>query len=227
MVHEFRLLRNRIEAEIHAPALLLVTSATSDDGAGFTAYGLAESLGKTNQRTVLVTLDSSLSTPVSGLAPEPVYRRRATDPVTERPRPARAGSFSVVTISQERLSTISRTSVAELVNELRSENDFVVIDAGHLPTNSFGLLLVTLADAVLVAFRSGRVQQAADQLMLDMLERAESKILGVVMTDQVAIDHFNHRNDPLDPVKRVSERRSVSLLAKRLEVALSRLGRMS
>ena len=48
MAREFRLLRNRIEAEIHAPAVLLVTSATERDGAGLTAYGLAESLSKTH-----------------------------------------------------------------------------------------------------------------------------------------------------------------------------------
>jgi Mrp family chromosome partitioning ATPase len=63
---EFRLLRNRIESEIQGPAVLLVTSASDGDGASLTAYGIAESLSRTHQRTALVT------TAAVGHGPEPV-----------------------------------------------------------------------------------------------------------------------------------------------------------
>jgi Mrp family chromosome partitioning ATPase len=173
---EFRLLRNRIEAEIQAPAVLLVTSATDSDGAALTAYGLAESLSKTHQRAALVTTVAGkvghaaevvdLSTESDEPA-EATPRRRASDGLARAGRGP--GRLSVVAISHERLTTISRNNVAEMLAELRAENDYVVIDAGDLPNNSFGLLISTLADAILVAFLTGRPQVPGDRVMLDTL----------------------------------------------------------
>ncbi len=231
MVHEFRLLRNRIEAEIHAPGMVVVTSATDGDGAGLTAYGLAESLSKTNQRTVLVTTDPSITTGPSDDAalPRPVLRRRASDRLGADGRVTGEGSFEVVSVSPERVATISRSNVADLVADLRSRHDYVVIDAGNLPQNSFGLLLIGSADVALVAFRAGRSQQIADRAMLDALERAETKVLGAVMTDAAAIDHFVKRNAPATPPVTVivpePKPEPATFLTKRLEVALSRLGK--
>jgi Mrp family chromosome partitioning ATPase len=238
MVHEFRLLRNRIESEIHAPALVFVTSATDDDGAGLTAYGLAESLSKTNQRIVLVTTDPTITSGPSADDPTapPVFRRRASDRLESGSRPSRAhgdGRFEVISVSPERLTTISRSNVAEMFQDLRSRHDYVVIDAGNLPKNSFALLLVGLADVALVAFRSGRAQQPADRTMLDTLERAETKILGAVMTDTAAIEHFARRNEPEPVAQRAPapavapapQREPAAFVTKRLGFAFNRIGK--
>lgn len=231
MVHEFRLLRNRIEAEVRAPALVLVTSATDRDGAGLTAYGLAESLTKTHQRTVLVTTDTSMAAPLASTSSRPVERRRREGDRLEaidRSSPSE-GRFSVVSISPERLATISHSSVATLVQELRAANDYVVVDASDLLKNSFGLLLVSSADATLIAFRAGRAQQPTDRVMLDTLERAESKVLGVVMTDEATIDRFTHRDEPVaiqDPVLEAKPRlKPAAALIERFELALTRFGK--
>ena len=227
MVHEYRLLRNRIEAEVHAPALILVTSATDRDGAGITAYGLAESLSKTHQRTVLVTTDSTVVAPAETSMPssqQPALRRRATDRLESSGHVTGGdGRFSVVYVSPERIATISRSSVASLVQGLRSEHDYVVIDAGDLPKNSFGLLLIASADATLLAFRAGRAQQPADRVMLDMLERAESKVLGVVMTDMSMIDTFAQRDEPVVVKEPAHEGKPLAAFAGRVEVALQRV----
>jgi Mrp family chromosome partitioning ATPase len=222
MVHEFRLLRNRIESEIHSPAVLLVTSATDRDGAAVTAYGLAESLSKTHQRTALVTTAKAVVNSPQLLGPAtPVQHRRASDRLDGGAAKS-PGGLSVVSISQERLTTISRTNVSSLIEGLRAEHDYVVVDGGDLPANSFALLVASSADAVLLTFLAGRQQTPHDRAMLDTLERAESKVLGVVMTDQEAIDHFERRevqveNHQLVPAKRVSHP-----IVQRLEVALNR-----
>jgi len=238
-VHEFRLLRNRIEAEVHAPALLFVTSGSDGDGAGFAAHGIAESLSRTHQRTVLVTSDSTLAPPTPAGPAEPL-RRRASDRVGAPDAPPTGAGFSVVCLSPERVATISRSRVAEMVKELRSSNDYVVIDAGNIAKNGLGLLLVGSADAAIVAFRSGRAQQEGDQFLLDTLERAESKTIGVIMTDQDAIDHFLQQDESgarLESVVGADEATkpkpaagvlqqvssAPAKLAKRLELALSRL----
>jgi hypothetical protein len=221
---EFRLLRNRIEAQIHAPALVFVTSATDEDGSGFAAHGIASSLSRTHQRTVLVTTDPTFVPPVKA-EPDGVRGRRASDKVTIGDRPPNSGEFSVVCLSPERVATISRTRVAEMVQELRASNDYVVVDAGNLAKNGLGLLLAGSADVAIVAFRAGRMEQQADRLMLDALERAESKVIGVVMTDQEAIDHFGQRDaEPAVATAMPTEPKRAAVL-KRIELALSRLVR--
>jgi Mrp family chromosome partitioning ATPase len=227
LVHEFRLLRNRVEAEIQAPALLMVTSATEGDGTGFAAYGLAESLSKTHQRTVLVTSDPTLAGPAQTNAHAHTQGRRASDRLAGTTR-THGGAFSVVCLSAERIATISRSRVAEMVDELRANNDYVVIDAGHLTQNGLGLLLVGSTDAAIVAFRSGRAQHDGDRFLLDTLERAELKMIGVVMTDQAIIDHFNDRDAPAEPEaastpKQVAMLKRFEIAAKRVELAVSRL----
>jgi Mrp family chromosome partitioning ATPase len=219
---EFRLLRNRIEAEVHSPAVILVTSATDRDGAGVTAFGVAESLSKTHQRTALVTTANAPDSKSQLLAPAPnAPRRRASDPL-EGGRAKPSGGLSIISISHERLSTISRNSVAALIQELRNDHDYVVIDAGDLPNNSFALLLVASVDAALITFLSGRQQTNQDRAMLDALERAEAKVLGVVMTDQEAIDHFAHRDVPSENVEMSVARQVGNPIVHRLEVALNR-----
>jgi Mrp family chromosome partitioning ATPase len=233
LAREFRLLRNRIEAEVHAPAVLLVTSATDRDGAALTAYGLAESLSKTHQRTALLTSSATpAQTEWASGGPAPRQQRRASDRLEAGNIKLDSGGFSIVSVSHERLATISRASIAELVSELRAEHDYVVIDGGSLPENTFGLLLLPSADATLVAFLAGRPQLPADRTMLDTLEKAETKILGVVMNDQATIDQFIEQVPKREPgIEREADVppkvATPSALARHLEVALQRIGKSS
>jgi Mrp family chromosome partitioning ATPase len=232
LARQFRLLRNRIEAEVHAPAVLLVTSATDRDGAGLTAYGLAESLSKTHQRTALLTTSATAAQTEwsSGPSAPRQQRRRANDRLDAGNIKMDGGGFSIVSVSHERVATISRANIAELVSELRAEHDYVVIDGGSLPENTFGLLLLPSADATLVAFLTGRPQLPADRTMLDTLEKAETKILGVVMNEQATIDHFVEQIPKREPgIEREAEAPAKVImpatLARRFEVAVPRIGK--
>jgi Mrp family chromosome partitioning ATPase len=200
VAREFRMLRNRVEGEIQGPAVLLITSATDGDGASLTAYGLAESLSRTHQRTALVTTAAVGHGPVPVGSPQPPPRatsRRADDRPDAAARLANDGRLSIVAISHERVTTMSRSNVAEMLAQLREQYDYVVIDGGDLPNNGFGLLFVTSADGVLISFRTGRKQLAGDRVMLDSLERSEAKILGLVMNDQATIDDFTQQDEPV------------------------------
>lgn len=228
-LHEFRVLRNRIEAEVQAPAVILVTSATDRDGAHVTALGVAESLSKTHQRTALVLTFAPGEASSSVMAPYEAGppRRRASDRLGPGASRFPESGLSKITISRERLTTISRTNVASLVTELRAEHSYIVIDGGGLPTNSIALLLAASADAVLVTFLTGRQQSPSDRVMLDILERAEAKILGVVMTDDETIRHFDEPavEAETESPNFVIPKRASNPLAQRLEVALQRLGK--
>jgi Mrp family chromosome partitioning ATPase len=220
MSREFRFLRTRIEAEVQAPALLFVTSATDRDGACLTAFGLAESLSRSHQRAVLVTTDPA-AFPAADSSSEPTPLRRRASDTLEPVRSAQRGdgTFSVVSISPERLTTISRSSVAALMKRLRAENEYVVVDAGDLPTNSFGQLLLPSADAALVTFRCGRSQQPADRTMLETLERCDAKLMGVVMTDEGAIQEFARRDEG-ETVADLPQRRKAAAGGERLNITL-------
>jgi Mrp family chromosome partitioning ATPase len=239
VAREFRLLRNRVEAEIKGRAVLLITSATDGDGASLTAYGLAESLSRTHQRTALVTTAAVGHGPVPVGAPLPPPRansRRAEDRV-DAARSVHDGRLSVLAVSHERVTTMSRNDVAEMLEQLREQYDYVVIDGGDLPNSGFGLLFVSSADGVLISFRTGRKQVAGDRVMLDALERSESKVLGLVMNDQVTIDHFTQQDEPVEasepapaeprnePAAAPAFRRGFSTPIARVGGVLQRIGR--
>jgi len=90
-------------------------------------------------------------------------------------RLANGRRLSIVAISHERVTTMSRSNVAEMLAQLREQYDYVVIDGGDLPNNGFRASLFHLADGVLISFRTGRKQLAGDRVMLDSLERSEAK----------------------------------------------------
>ena len=101
----------------------------------------------------------------------------------------------------------------------------MVIDGGDLPNNSFGLLLVASADATLVTFLAGRKEIPADRIMLETLERSETKVLGVVLNDQAAIDHFAPEHETETKTEPVAIERPSAL--RRLEMAVQRIGKPS
>jgi len=202
-----------------------LTSATERDGTALTAYGLAESMSRAHQRAALVTTSApSIAAPEWALPSQPAFRRRANDRL-EAGTAEMPGGLSVVAISHERLTTLSRSSVAGMVADLRSKHDYVVIDGGDLPNNSFALLLVASVDAVLLSFVAGRQETPADRVMLDTLERSEAKILGVSMNDQATIDHFEQRETVLEPEPMMNVEKSANPLRARLEITLQRIGK--
>lgn len=221
---EFRLLRNRVEAAIKGPAVLLVTSATETDGASLTAYGLAESLCRTHQRTALVTTAAvgHGPVPVGNAQPSPRAMSRRNGEAAAAPAPETDGRLSLVAISHERVTTMSRSDVAEMLAQFQSQYDYIVIDGGDLPNNGFGLLFVGSADGVLISFLTGRKQVAGDRVMLDALDRAEAKVLGLVMNHQTAIDSFSQQEETsLETQAAPAELPSTSGLSG----ALQRIGR--
>lgn len=223
---EFRLLRNRVEAEMQAPCIVLVTSATSGDGASITAFGLAESLSRTHQSTVFVTSASHVFAPelVGPSADGP--RRRASDRITAD-APKHGGCLNVIAISHERLATISRADATSMVHELRGAHDYVVIDGHDLPNNGFAQLLVPSADAVVVTFLTGRQQSGCDKVMLDVLERSEARILGIAMTDAAFIEHEKPAGSADRIAAAVSEKPQRNALARGASFAQSLIGKSS
>jgi Mrp family chromosome partitioning ATPase len=196
---EFRLLRNTIEIRVDSPAVILATSATPDDGASLTAFGLADALSRSGRRTALVSCAGG-SASTSILAAASALRRRKSDVPGAPGRNPIAGRASYVTIASERAAMLSRSDVVAMADRLRREFEYVVIDAGELAQNAFGLLAASVADGILVSFRAGRKKADADRSMVQIVRRSSAIALGVVMTDEAAIAEYARRS-PLDDAR--------------------------
>jgi Mrp family chromosome partitioning ATPase len=72
--------------------------------------------------------------------------------------------------------------VAELIEQLRNDWDFVLIDAPPLPAVDDGLALSALVDGVLVVVRSGAVPRRVLQEMARLLDMSPAEVLGFVLT---------------------------------------------
>ncbi|MBD5654527.1 MAG: hypothetical protein IAI50_05025 [Candidatus Eremiobacteraeota bacterium] len=214
---EFRLLRNKIEAKLEAPAVILVTSATVDDGTALTALSIAESFSASNQRTVLVTSDQSAHLIATAAYPGGAeMRRRKMDKFGAANRSSADEQLSVVRVSPENMATISRSSVAALLQRLRDEYAYIIVDGPNLPQNPLALLLASAASGILVAFASGRLPLPADAAMLEILDGSSATMLGVVMSDRATIDHFAQRSasdipSAAEPAMRPIDHRDVAL----------------
>jgi Mrp family chromosome partitioning ATPase len=191
---EYRLLRNKIESKLETPAVILVTSATDDDGTSLTAQAIAESFSSSNQRTVLVTSDRSAHLSATSAYPGGAdIRRFKMDKFGAAHRSSAEEQLSVVWVSPDDIATISHSSVAALLQRLRDEYAFVVVDGPSLPQNPLALLLAPVANGILVAFRSGRQRCPADTSLLESLAESSATMLGVVMSDRATIDLFAER----------------------------------
>jgi Mrp family chromosome partitioning ATPase len=84
--------------------------------------------------------------------------------------------------SHERLSAV--------VEEMRSNYDFTIIDAATFSGSRTVLSLARLVDGILVAVRIGRAPTAEDRSMVGILEQLGGNVVGVVATEAEAIANF-------------------------------------
>jgi len=162
-----KLLRARIEAELGAPAVVMVTSACVGDGKSLTAYSLAESLAACGHSVALVS--------------------RSCEELQQ---------VAIVEMSLNGKYAPSREPLKSFVEGLRREYDFTIIDAETFAASSAVVALANLADGILLAVRIGRAPTANDEVLVEMIERSGGRIVGVVATDSediAALERAHHR----------------------------------
>ena len=148
-----------IEAEIGESAVVLVTSATSRDGSGFVARGLARAYAERGIRVAFATLDESAS--VGGFTDE--------------------GSYDTIPIGGLSART-STPQFAALVEDWRRRYDVVIVDGPSLLGSPKALHFARIASGLLLTVRSGRSVRREDGELANLAERLGTKILGVVQT---------------------------------------------
>ncbi len=150
-----RLLRN---AECDQSRVILVTSAMSGEGKTWLATQLAMGLARAQRRTVLVdfdlrqpALDGALGLP---LGPGVCEALRGEGEIAQMVQPTDTEFFSVVTAgswNRQVLPALANGSVAPLLDQLRENFDFVIIDSSPLLPVVDSRLVCQHVDAVLLS----------------------------------------------------------------------------
>jgi Mrp family chromosome partitioning ATPase len=214
---KYQLLRARIESDISAPAVILVTSAQPGDGKSVTASGLADCLARVGRRVVLV------------------HDGTAQPAVGQSEGPSETASFPILSLPLESRDPSAKNgrndTIAAFIRGLRKKYDFAIVDAAAFTRSSVPVMLAGLADGVLLTVRLGRAQSEDDQLMCGTLESAKANVLGVVAVSSATISAFQPllapRGEPVDltPLRASLKRHPAADAIERDELATATVAR--
>ena len=187
-VEQFR----RLAAILHSAQaasgirVLMVTSATPEDGKTLTSLNLALVLSESYRRRVLL-IDADLRRPSLGKAAElasapglsdalkaPVDRKLAVVPVTSMLTLLPAGRPT-----PDPMSALTSPRMRQILQEAATHFDWVILDAPPMGPLADASLLAEMADAAIFVIRAGKTQYAAVKKAIDAL--GSERLLGVVL----------------------------------------------
>ena len=174
----FDLIRARVENDVPRPAVIVITSTTSEDGKEITARGLALSLAETGCKTLFV------SASVGHSGPAKTTQMLDAEIARQLSLLSGAGNVSVLNLSDPGLQQRSgQRSIHSALTLLRDKFDYVVIDAECGAASSFATSLLASADALLVTVGKGRRAKSGDVRLAKILDRYGATFLGVLAVD--------------------------------------------
>jgi len=181
------------------PKIIVVTSGFPQEGKTTTSTNCALALAQKGARVLLVdadmrrsrvhhefnmSSDSGLSTLLSGNSgPESIQK-----PIPELP------NFSVLPAGPKPpapAEMLASRRMQQMINTWATEYDHVLIDTPPLFPVTDGLVLASMADAVLLVVRSGFTRKKALQRMRDYLLRINANVAGVVLNGvNLKLEHY-------------------------------------
>jgi capsular exopolysaccharide synthesis family protein len=179
------LVRIQVKEKLNA---VLVTSPNPSEGKSTTLLNLAISLAETEQKVLVI--DTDLRKPVVhtmlGLAAAPGY----TDVVAEEVELEKAIHHNVVpnldvltcgTAVKHPSRFFGHARTAEELNMLKKKYAWILMDAAPMLVVNDAAVLSTLVDGTLVLACAGETRLEALSRVLDLLEKAGGRMLGIVV----------------------------------------------
>ncbi|HEY4438917.1 MAG TPA: hypothetical protein VGN14_00590, partial [Candidatus Elarobacter sp.] len=179
-------LRTKLQAQVSGPAVVVVTSATSADGAPEIAFGLAHSYAASGRSTAFVDLWGHSDVPrrYDRVAS---FRLRAL-PSLEFSTADVGGNLHLLSAASNAGCDIASAAAwGEALEELRRAFDVTVFDAAAVAERGTGVQLLGRADAVLIAASLGRSVLQADRDLVDLLAGTRARVAGTVTHDKNAL----------------------------------------
>jgi capsular exopolysaccharide synthesis family protein len=166
--------------------VMLVTSSSQGEGKSFVSANLAAALSYLGKRVLIV--DGDLRRPCQhrvwklpnfvGLSEILAGRTQLGASIQE------VSSISVLTagnVPPNALQLLDSESMANFVQKVRNEYDFIIIDTPPLTAVSDALVVSKLVDGVLLVVRPGRVESSAVSAANTLLTQAKVPVLGMVV----------------------------------------------
>jgi capsular polysaccharide biosynthesis protein/Mrp family chromosome partitioning ATPase len=152
------------------PETIVVASSGHNEGKSITAVGLAVAVGLTGLRVILVDADFTRRTASRLLVGTRLGHGGLgavlvdSTPVEDALVPAKrlGASLRVLTSNpddESLLALVPPDRLGELIEELKSLADVVIVDAPIIPGASEGLVLAAVADALVIAVRLGHTRR--------------------------------------------------------------------
>jgi tyrosine-protein kinase Etk/Wzc len=205
----YRILRTNLEylSFQHPLKVLLVTSATMQEGKSTTIANLAITFAQQGKRILL--LECNLRRPslyrllglekgpgISDILIEKAEWQNCLKNVTDLAlgefgleeiltMPG-LDNFNIITYGQtppNPAELLSSSRMDELINDVRDHFDYVLIDAPPLLPVADSMVLSTKVDGVALVYKAGSVPRSSIKLAKERLETVQANILGVVLND--------------------------------------------
>ncbi len=197
-IEEFRIIANQLRTALPGKGVrLLVVSADLSEGKTMVASNLANCLGRTDEKVLLldaqvreVQEDFSISrfitadhsSKLAGLGEYLSFKATSHDEIvspTSLPRVScipRAGTAVIPDLLNSNL-------MKELLVKLSAEYSMIIIDSPSILRYVDADILATMTDAVIFVVRSGKCSKGSLQKALKRLEQAKTPVIGAVLTD--------------------------------------------
>jgi len=192
MQNQVQPLRARLEAELNRPAVLLVTSATQEDGKSVTAFGLATSFSEAGYRSVLIDANP--------LRPQLKHLRALGNLAADGPA---IDSYAyddpddnvcaIRLVESEEAAALSLRQIQALTDQCRLSYDYTIVDGSDFFSTGLPALLAKCVDGVLIALRHGRRPGDSDALLVQAVEETGTPVLGVVLVESSSRKAFSAR----------------------------------
>lgn len=177
--------------ELHGVRSIMVTGAS--EGAGATAIAATLALGLSlDQKKEVLLIDANVQRPQL----HKLFRLLRSDSLRSPLSRGGNGAFDMAEVSGlPNLHVISASGLANglafdtkrfvsVVPALHEAFDFIVVDAPPLASNAEILLLSMHLNSVIVVAEAGRTMTNEVRILMQELQRARAKLLGVVLNRQ-------------------------------------------
>jgi non-specific protein-tyrosine kinase len=187
----YRVLRTNLQfASVKHPVrTLLVASSTPGEGKSLTAANLAAALAQAGKKVILV--DTDLHRPrlhklfqlrdSTGLTTLLLEETPELEPVLQ---PTVVPGLEVLPsgpLPPNAAELLGSERMRELLRQLRSRADYVVLDSPPVVALSDAAILATLCDGVLLVVAAGRTRRSEARRAIAALRQVDARVLGVVL----------------------------------------------
>lgn len=166
--------------------MITVTSALPTEGKSFVAANLAVATAQMGKRVLLIDADMRRPTQhhiwnltnLKGLSD--VLVGQANSQTSAQEVLVNLDVLTAGTIPPNPMALLNSQQIADTLEAIRDEYDFIIIDTPPIALTADGLTLGKLADGVLLVIRPGVVNSDAIHTMKSLFSQASSHVLGIV-----------------------------------------------